>query len=99
MRRAVRRLFLIRLLVRIFWGLDLGNMLGGFIISHRQLNVHLAFSPGRFFVTPVLKAVLSYLILNYEMRTEEEGVRPENEHVAQYIIPNTTAKVFFRKRQ
>jgi hypothetical protein len=61
------------------------------------------YSPGRFFVTPILKAVLSHILLNYDIRVDPEidgaAPRPKNEHVAQYIIPNTKACVYFRRRE
>ena len=60
------------------------------------------YSPGRFFVTPILKAVLSHILLNYDVRVDPSisgpAPRPQNEHVAQYIIPNTKASVYFRQR-
>ncbi|OCH95707.1 cytochrome P450 [Obba rivulosa] len=55
--------------------------------------------PGRFFAANELKAMLAYILLNYDVKFEREGVRPENKWVATAIIPDPTAKVMFRKRQ
>ncbi|PCH34303.1 cytochrome P450 [Wolfiporia cocos MD-104 SS10] len=54
--------------------------------------------PGRFFASNELKAILAYLITNYDMKTED-GRRPEDRWLGTAIIPNTSAHVMFRKRQ
>jgi hypothetical protein len=43
--------------------------------------------------------MLAHILLNYDIRAEVEGVRPPNFHIAQQTIPNTDAKILFRKRQ
>ncbi|EMD34612.1 hypothetical protein CERSUDRAFT_158140 [Gelatoporia subvermispora B] len=55
--------------------------------------------PGRFFAANELKAMLAYILLNYDVKFEREGVRPENNWAAMNIVPDPTAKVLFRKRQ
>jgi hypothetical protein len=42
--------------------------------------------------------MLAHILLNYDVRTEVEGVRPENQNVGSENLPNQTAKVMFRKR-
>ncbi|EMD42271.1 hypothetical protein CERSUDRAFT_110800 [Gelatoporia subvermispora B] len=55
--------------------------------------------PGRFFAANELKAMLAYVVLNYDVKFEREGVRPENKWIAMSIVPDPTAHVLFRKRQ
>jgi hypothetical protein len=56
-------------------------------------------SPGRFFAANELKAMLAHIVLNYDLRTVEPGVRPPDMYFGNSIIPNTKASVMFRKRQ
>lgn len=56
-------------------------------------------SPGRFFAVNELKAMFAYLILNYDVQLEGGSLeRPQNVTYESNIIPNTKAKVMFRKR-
>nr|BAL05135.1 cytochrome P450 [Phanerodontia chrysosporium]BAL05136.1 cytochrome P450 [Phanerodontia chrysosporium] len=55
--------------------------------------------PGRFFAANELKAMLAYLVVNYDVKFEKEGVRPENMHVGLTISPDPAGKVLFRKRR
>ncbi|TFK56598.1 cytochrome P450 [Heliocybe sulcata] len=55
--------------------------------------------PGRFFAAAELKAMLAHLVLNYDVKLENEGVRPPDEWVGVSRVPNRTAEVMFRKRQ
>ena len=54
--------------------------------------------PGRFFAVNELKVMMAYLILNYDMKMEVDGVHPESFYWATTIIPNPTAKIMFKKR-
>ena len=54
--------------------------------------------PGRFFAVNELKAMMAYIIMNYDVKTEKEGVRPPNFIKAMNVIPNPMANVLFRKR-
>ncbi|KAL5531375.1 hypothetical protein ACEPAG_4252 [Sanghuangporus baumii] len=54
--------------------------------------------PGRFFAVNELKAMMAYLLMNYDIKAEVEGVRPENVYHATRLNPNPTAKVLLRKR-
>lgn len=56
-------------------------------------------SPGRFFAANELKAMLAHLVLNYDVKLENEGVRPPNFWFISSCSPNLTAEVLFRKRQ
>ncbi|KAJ8464090.1 hypothetical protein ONZ51_g9826 [Trametes cubensis] len=55
--------------------------------------------PGRFFAANELKAMLAYIVLNYDMKLEGDGKRPENIHFGQTVFPDPNARVLFRKRQ
>ncbi|OCH84018.1 cytochrome P450 [Obba rivulosa] len=55
--------------------------------------------PGRFFAAIELKAMLAHVLLNYDVKFERDGVRPENKWVGTAVAPDPTAKVLFRKRQ
>ena len=56
-------------------------------------------SPGRFFAASEIKAIFAHIVLNYDIKFENDGARPEDVWFGNAIIPNPTAKVLFRKRQ
>lgn len=43
--------------------------------------------------------MMAWVILNYDVKLENEGVRPQNFYTALSIQPNPDAKVLFRKRK
>jgi len=55
--------------------------------------------PGRFFAANELKVMLAHLIITYDVKLENEGVRPPNFWFATACIPNRTGEVLFRKRR
>ncbi|GJJ07761.1 hypothetical protein Clacol_001966 [Clathrus columnatus] len=55
--------------------------------------------PGRFFAANELKSMLAYLVLNYDIKMKNEGVRPKNLSVAMSCLPDLSASVMFRRRQ
>ncbi|KAI0329481.1 cytochrome P450 [Cubamyces sp. BRFM 1775] len=55
--------------------------------------------PGRFFAANELKAMLAYLVLNFDMKLEGDAKRPENVYWGPTVVPSPTAHVLFRKRQ
>ena len=57
------------------------------------------YSPGRFFAANELKALLAFLVLNYDFRLAEGTERPPNVHHAELVVPNPNTKLLFRKRQ
>ena len=63
-------------------------------ITYRDFHI----SPGRFFAVNELKAMMAYLILNYDIKAELEGVRPPNVYHAIRVVPNPKAKVLLKKR-
>ena len=56
-------------------------------------------SPGRFFAAAELKIIMAEMLLNYDVRLEGGGGRPENVVFGISVAPNPTARVMFRKRQ
>ncbi|EJC98410.1 cytochrome P450, partial [Fomitiporia mediterranea MF3/22] len=54
--------------------------------------------PGRFFAANELKIMMAYLILNYDVKAEVDGARPENIYHRSLLIPNPTAKILLKKR-
>ncbi|GJE97791.1 cytochrome P450 [Phanerochaete sordida] len=55
--------------------------------------------PGRFFAANELKCMMAYVVVNYDVKLEKEGVLPKNVHTATSIAPNPEARVFFRRRK
>ncbi|KAJ3489333.1 hypothetical protein NLI96_g2200 [Meripilus lineatus] len=55
--------------------------------------------PGRFFAANELKCMMAHLVLNYDVKMEQEGAMPEPMTFEFSIIPNPKAKVLFRKRR
>ena len=56
-------------------------------------------SPGRFFASNEMKAMLAYIVLTYDVKLEREGMRPPNEWYGHHLVPNMKGKVMFRKRR
>ncbi|RPD64678.1 cytochrome P450 [Lentinus tigrinus ALCF2SS1-7] len=54
--------------------------------------------PGRFFAANELKAMLAYIVLNYDFKLED-GVRPPNVYTGFTILPPMDKQVMFRKRE
>ena len=57
------------------------------------------YSPGRFFAANELKAMLAYIVLNYDLKAGGDGSRPANIYFASSVVPSPTGTVLFRKRQ
>ncbi|EKM61817.1 uncharacterized protein PHACADRAFT_191008 [Phanerochaete carnosa HHB-10118-sp] len=55
--------------------------------------------PGRFFAANELKAMMAHVIVNYDVKFEKEGIRPENVYTGLTIQPDPDAKILFRKRE
>lgn len=61
--------------------------------------VNANYSPGRFFAVNELKAMMAYILLTYDVKTEVEGVRPENVYMGTRFSPNPKAKILFKARK
>jgi len=46
-----------------------------------------------------MKVILAHLVLNYDIKMENEGIIPNRIWRGFTIIPNPTAKILFKKRQ
>nr|BEI74071.1 cytochrome P450 monooxygenase [Trametes versicolor] len=55
--------------------------------------------PGRFFAANELKAMLAYIVLNYDVKLPGDGKRPLNMYWGPTVLPAPAGKVLFRKRQ
>ena len=81
---------------------DLESTVRGLVIFETETpikNADYPACPGRFFASNEVKVMLSHLIMNYEIRTEVDGVRPANLYVGQQQLPHPTAKILFKKRE
>ena len=67
--------------------------------NHSKDNSSLVGSPGRFFASMELKAILAYLVMNYDMELEGGAKRPDNWRFGFSVLPNREAAAVFRKRQ
>ena len=56
-------------------------------------------SPGRFFAANELKAMLAYIVLNYEIKMGGDGTRPPNTYYGLIVYPPSDARVLFKKRR
>jgi len=68
------------------------------LLDAHSMNLHFLFSPGRFFTEMELKAILCYLLLNYDLKTED-GSRPPNEDRGVGALPNPNARVLIRRKK
>jgi cytochrome P450 len=55
--------------------------------------------PGRFFALYELKAMLAYVLLNYDVKIPNDGPRPKNLWFGHATLANPRAHVLFRKRK
>jgi cytochrome P450 len=55
--------------------------------------------PGRFFAAVEIKLMMAYLVLNYDIKCEQDGVRPKDMWVGQTCVPDPKANLVFRRRQ
>lgn len=74
-------------------------------VSISPANMHFGFGrqacPGRFFAANTIKAIMSRIIMEYDLKFEDSqaGCRPGNIVVGEHIFPNTKPAVLFRKRE
>ncbi|KIJ41481.1 hypothetical protein M422DRAFT_255386 [Sphaerobolus stellatus SS14] len=55
--------------------------------------------PGRFFAANELKAMMAHVILTYDIKLEEDGIKPPNQWSGTSCMPNTRGSVLFRRRR
>ena len=46
-----------------------------------------------------LKAMMAYILVNYDIKADWGGARPKNIYVGSTVRANPTAKISFKKRQ
>ena len=56
-------------------------------------------SPGRFFASVLLKAIIARLVMTYDIKLETGNVRPPNLSLGEWTMPNRTANILLRKRR
>lgn len=54
-------------------------------------------SPGRFFVSTMMTAMMAHLVLNYDMKLKD-GVRPSDQWFQMNCSPDRAAEIMFRRR-
>ena len=54
---------------------------------------------GRFFAAMEIKAILAYLVENYDMELEGGLARPKDVHITFAVLSSREAVVTFKKRQ
>ncbi|KAI0713154.1 cytochrome P450 [Cerioporus squamosus] len=76
--------------------------------KHQFVNTSVEYIPfghgkhacaGRFFAANELKAMLAFIVLNYDIKLANDGPRPENWCFGPNILPDSGAEIMFRKRQ
>ncbi|OBZ75703.1 Ent-kaurene oxidase [Grifola frondosa] len=55
--------------------------------------------PGRFFATLELKCMMAFTLLRYDVKMENEGVRPPDTWFGPACVPSLSAEVLFRLRR
>ena len=55
--------------------------------------------PGRFFAALEMKLIIAHLILNYDVRLEQPGVRPTDFVFEANCMPNAQARVLLKRRK
>ena len=56
-------------------------------------------SPGRFFAANELKAILAYIVANYDLKIAGDGGRPANLYFGANVVPSPKGQILFRKRK
>lgn len=56
------------------------------------------YSPGRFFAANELKALLAYIVCNYEFKTVS-GSRPANLYYADACVPDMSPQIMLKERK
>jgi cytochrome P450 len=71
------------------------------VIRFFSATVRLTFvgSPGRFLASAEMKTMLAHIVVSYDVKMENESVRPPNEWFFTACVPHRTAEVLFRKRR
>ena len=68
------------------------------IASGRDTSLTDISSPARVFATVELKSMLAHIVMNYDVKLEDDKPEPQMQFIGTLILPDTSAKVMFRKR-
>ena len=63
------------------------------------IDAYRAVSPGRFFATSELRAILAHIIMNYDLKLEGGGTRPKNFFFSVGMVPPPNGRVLFKRRK
>lgn len=58
-----------------------------------------ACSPGRFFVAHEMKAMLAFIVLNFDVKVDTGLERPKDGYFGNSIFPSRTAELSFKPRE
>ncbi|KIM67607.1 hypothetical protein SCLCIDRAFT_1210255 [Scleroderma citrinum Foug A] len=67
-------------------------------LSHLSFGHGKRKCPGQFFSSTMMTTMTAYLVLNYDMKLENDGVRPPDAWFLMSCAPNRTAEILFRRR-
>ena len=56
-------------------------------------------SPGRYFASNELRAILAHVILNYDLKLGGDGSRPTEVYFSLSVLPALGGRVLFKKRR
>ena len=57
------------------------------------------YSPGRFLAVSEIKMIITEILLNYEIKFEDEGKIPPFFYFGAATVPNITAEIMYRARK
>jgi len=63
-----------------------------------NLASHSYGSPGRFFAVNMIKLMLIFVLLRYDVKSKD-GKRPKDWHLGLALNPDLSAEILFRKRE
>lgn len=69
------------------------------LIVDTEMRLPCTGSPGRFFAANELKAMLAYIVINYDLKMAGNGERPKNIYWAHSVLPSPSGEVSFRMRK
>lgn len=67
-------------------------------LPSKYTGADIYFSPGRFFAATEFTLMFAHILINYDVKMAEGGL-PATTWVASASMPDTKAKIMFRKRQ
>ena len=65
----------------------------------RDAPATLRVSPGRYFAANVLKGILAHIVVNYDLRLDGDGPRPQPRYISIGVLPPPGGRVLFKRRR